>query len=103
MINNFDVLKRMSADNRDIRMAPSNLLRANYTKAGTQVTMGVEGNVVGGLLNGNLVACLLLWDREQFNATKAQLEQESAAPATLGDGTICDEGLVRPFPPTRGH
>jgi len=42
MINNFDVLKRMSAENMDIRMG-TDVLNMKAVKAGTQITMGAPG------------------------------------------------------------
>ena len=76
-VNNFDVLKRMSAENKDIRMAPSsNFLRMQTVKAGTQITVGVEGDVVGSIFSGELVGCLLLFNKKQFDELKKKMEEE---------------------------
>lgn len=76
-VNNFDVLKRMSIENKDIRLAnTSNIIRMDYTKAGTKITIGVEGNVIFRISNGELNACLLLFDAKQFDETKQAMENE---------------------------
>ncbi len=76
-VSNFDVLKRMSTDNLDIRLATSeNLLRMNKVKAGTQLTFGVSGDVLGGLYSNQLHCCLLIWDKQQFAETKKKMEIE---------------------------
>lgn len=72
-VNNFDVLKKMAADELDIRMAPD-ILRMQKVKAGTQVTVGIPGNVCGQIMTGELVGCLLLWNKKQFDETKKALE-----------------------------
>lgn len=78
-VNNFDVLKRMAAENKDIRMAnSSNILKMNYNaKRGTDLTFGVEGNVVFAIQNAEMQACVLLFDVKQFNELKALMEKES--------------------------
>lgn len=77
-VSNFDVLKRMSAENRDIRLADfENLVHMQKTKAGTQVTIGVQGDVIPAITTGRLVGCLLLWDKAQFEAVKAAMEGEN--------------------------
>jgi hypothetical protein len=76
-VNNFDVLKKMSADNLDIRMAPD-ILGANYShKTGTKVTVGVPGNICFEIMSGELVGCLLLWNKKQFEETKKALENSN--------------------------
>ena len=78
-VNNFDVLKRMGAENKDIRMSPSsNFLRMQTVKAGTQITVGVQGDVVGALYSGELVGCLLLFNKKQFDELKKKMEEEQA-------------------------
>ena len=77
--NNFDVMKAMSERDQRILLAPvSNILRATKTKLGTQITIGVEGNLVGAIMRGEFVGGLILADKVQFRATKAELEQEAA-------------------------
>lgn len=72
--NNVDVLKAMGEANKDIRMAPlGNILRVQYTKLGTQITIGVEGNLVAAIMNGRFVGGLILADKRQFDEVKAEL------------------------------
>lgn len=79
-VNNFDVLKQMSAENLDIRMSPStNIVNMNKTKAGTQVTIGAEGDVLNPIMRGDLGVCLMMWNTKQFNELKARMEAESEA------------------------
>lgn len=79
-INNFDVFKRMAEDNNQaMQLAPlGNLIGAKMTKAGTQVTLGVAGNVVTGLTMGTYVGGLILCGKEGFGRTKAKMEEELA-------------------------
>jgi hypothetical protein len=80
-INSFDVLKRMSAENLDIRMAPnSNITLLKKVKAGTQVTIGVQGDVIAAIYTGELIGCFLLWNKKQFDETKAKMEEEGEKP-----------------------
>ena len=75
MTDNFDVMKAMANANRDIRLAPlTNILRAQYTKKGTQITIGVEGNVVAAIMRGDFCGGLILADKVQFRETKRELE-----------------------------
>ncbi len=76
-VSNFDVLKKMSADNLDIRLATSeNILRMNKVKAGTQITFGVDGDVLNAIYRNELHCCLLIWNKRQFNETKEGMEAE---------------------------
>lgn len=74
-ISNFDVLKEMGKRNLDIRLSPlDNITRLQRTKAGTQVTIGVAGDVVAALgVNHKFVGGLLLADREQFESVRAEM------------------------------
>ena len=75
LIHNLEVLRVMSERNMDIRLAPlNNILRARHTKHGTQVTISVEGNVVGSIVNGTVVGGFILANKEQFDALKTELE-----------------------------
>lgn len=76
MVNNFDVLKKMSADNKDIRLG-TDVTFMKKVKAGTQVTVGIAGDVIGSIYHGDLSVCLILFDKQQFNETKAELEEQS--------------------------
>lgn len=78
-VSSFDILKRMSEDNLDIRLATSeNIRNMNAVHKGkdTDITIGVSGNVIGAILNNELHVCLLIWNKEQYRATKAKIEQE---------------------------
>lgn len=77
----FDIMDRMSAENKDIRFAPlaHNFVRAKYGKGGTEITIGVDGNVVGGLLTGQFVGGLILMDKGQFEETQKKLTEEERA------------------------
>jgi len=77
-VSNFDVLKRMSKDNLDIRLG-TDFLGAKAVKAGSQVTMGIAGNVLGEITFGDSQACLLLYNKKQFAETKKALEAETAS------------------------
>jgi hypothetical protein len=79
-ISSFDVLKRMSEDDLDIRLAASDNLRSmNLVHKGkdTDITIGVTGNVIGAIITNELHICLLIWNKEQYRATKAKIEKES--------------------------
>ncbi len=84
-INNFDVLKRMSAENKRIWLAPT-ITEMNYNiKKGSEITFGIEGNVLFDLQHGKKSAVCLLWSVEEFNAMKSQMQNEAealASPAT---------------------
>jgi hypothetical protein len=75
-VNNFDVLKRMAADNKDIRLG-TDFLGAKAVKAGSQVTMGIGGNVLAQLMTGELHPVLILFDKAQYKDTKSLMEKES--------------------------
>lgn len=77
-VNNFDVLKAMAAANLDIQLAPlDNLVRATAGKAGTQVTIGVPGNIVGALMNGKYLGGLILADAKQYAETRRKLSTKN--------------------------
>jgi hypothetical protein len=77
-INAFAVFLRMAkTDDQALRLAPlSNVLNMKVVKAGTQVTIGVSGNALHGIMNGKFVGGLLLCDIERFDQLKAEMEQE---------------------------
>ncbi len=68
----------MGERNLDIRLAPlDNITNLRKVKAGTQVTIGVEGDVVASIgLDHKFVGGLILADKEQFNQLKAEMEAE---------------------------
>lgn len=75
-VSAFEVFLHMQeTDDHALKLAPmGNILEARATKAGTKVTIGVEGNVVGQILNGDFVGGFIMVDRARFNEIKAQLE-----------------------------
>lgn len=76
-VNNFDVLKRMAAENKNIQLCTT-VTDMNYNhKVGTKVSVGVPGNVCFDIEGGKLSACLLLFDKSQFDELKTLMEQES--------------------------
>jgi hypothetical protein len=77
-VNNFDVLKRMGENNGKIQLAPlTNIVNLKKVKAGTQITIGVAGDVVSAIgIEGRFVGGLILADKEEFNRTKAAMEAE---------------------------
>ena len=77
-INNFDVLKRMSIENKRIWLAPTILDMQYNANRGTKVTFGIEGNVVFDIQQGKKKAVCLLWSVEEFEAMRAQMEKEAA-------------------------
>lgn len=76
-VNGFDVLKKMSADNKKIMLATAdNILRMSKVKAGTQITIGVSGDVLNQIYRGEMNCSFILFDSQQFKETKAELEAE---------------------------
>lgn len=77
---NFDVMKRMSELDRDIRMSDQ-ILRIQSTKRGTQVTIGIGGDLVAAIADGKLFGGLYLMDKAQFFQTQRELDAELAQAA----------------------
>ena len=76
-VNNFNVMREMGKRNLDIRLSPiSNILRMRKVKAGTQITIGVAGDVITPITSGEMVGALILCDKKQFDRVKAELERE---------------------------
>lgn len=75
-VNNFDVLKRMAAENKSIQICTM-ITQMNYSakKGGTEVSVGVPGSVCFEFESGRMVGFLLIYDVQQFNALKAQMEK----------------------------
>jgi len=78
IVNNFDVLKRMCAENKDIRLCAT-ITRLNYSakRGGTEVSVGVPGNVCFEFESGDVGGFLLIYNVRQFNELKAAMEAES--------------------------
>ena len=92
-VNSFDVLKEMSARNMSIQLAPlDNITEARKVKAGTKVTIGIGGDVVGSILNNKFVGGLILADRKEFEAVRKELEARDATRSTASAGTEVTAG-----------
>jgi len=76
------------------------LVGARKVKAGTQVTIGVGGDVVGGLATRKYVGGLLLCDSDRFKEVKAQMEQ--APPVPLVSLAVVDAVITQFSGPTGG-
>jgi hypothetical protein len=76
-VNNFDVLKRMAMESDGLQLCDT-VTEMNYSakKGGTEVTVGVPGNVCFQIDSGELVAKLLLFNVAAFNKMKAKMEAE---------------------------
>lgn len=82
-VNNFDVLKRLSIENKRIWLAPT-ITDMNYNaKRGTKLTFGVAGNVVFDIQLQKKNAVCLLWSVAEFNEMKATMEHEKPADAWI--------------------
>ena len=74
MVSNFDVLKRMAAENKNIKLCTT-VTQMNYSqkKGGTEVSVGVPGNVCFEISEGRTNCLLLLFDIREFDELKAQM------------------------------
>jgi hypothetical protein len=78
-VSSFDVLKRMSEENLDIRLATSENLthmKAAHKGLDTDITIGVAGNIISQVLNNDLNLCLFVWNRQQYRDTTEKLKKE---------------------------
>lgn len=75
-VNSFEVFNRMcSENNRALQMAPlGNIGNMKKVKAGTQLTIGVGGDVIKGLMFGEYVGGLILCDKKEFERVKKEME-----------------------------
>ena len=78
-IGHFDICKAMALAELDIQLAPlSQVTDLRKVKAGTNVTIGVAGDMVAAIaLENKYIGGLLLINREQYYAMKTQLESEA--------------------------
>lgn len=78
-INNFDVFKRMSEENNQaMKLAPlGNIGNMKQVKAGTEITIGVAGNVIKGLMFNEYVGGLILCGKEEFEKTKRLMQEQA--------------------------
>ena len=79
-INNFDVLKRMAAENKTVQLCTT-ITQMNYSakKGGTEVSVGVPGNVCFEIESGRINAVLLMWNVREFEELKAKMKEEQSA------------------------
>ena len=80
-VSNFDVLKKMAADNKSIQLCAT-ITQMNYSakKGGTEVSVGVPGNVCFEIESGRMVGFLLLYNVREFNELKAQMQAAARSP-----------------------
>lgn len=94
-VNNWDVLKVMSARNMDISLAPlSNIEGATHSKKGTLVRIGFAGNVVGGIARGDYVGGLILANAEQYEQVRKELAGRAPAHVCGDPNSACDGECV---------
>jgi hypothetical protein len=75
-IGHFDICKVMARRGMDIRMSLlDNVKLLRKVKAGTDITIGFEGNVIAEIAEGKTVGGLLLCNADQYFAVKAELEK----------------------------
>jgi hypothetical protein len=75
-MNNFDVMKEMAKRNGKIMLSPlNNITNVRKVKAGTQITIGVAGDVVGKIALGEMVGGLILCDKAEFDAIKIEMDR----------------------------
>lgn len=73
--NNFDVLRVMGERNLDIRLSPlDNVIRLLKVRAGTQVTIGIAGDVVAAFAKSEFCGGLILANKKQFDEVREELE-----------------------------
>ena len=79
-INNFDVLKRLAAENKSVQLCTT-ITQMNYSakKGGTEVSVGVPGNVCFEIESGRINAVLLMWNVREFEELKAKMKEEQSA------------------------
>ncbi len=76
-VSGFDVMKEMSRRNMDIRLSTlDNISEVCKVKAGTKITIGFYGDVVGAIATNKFVGGLLLADKEQFESVRKELEAQ---------------------------
>jgi len=74
----FEIIDQMNIQDTEnntenIQVCPT-FISANFSKKGTQVTMGVPGNIVFDLESDKLIPVLLLINREEYD--KLQIENK---------------------------
>lgn len=88
-VNNWNVLKIMSARNMDIGLAPlSNVEGVTYNqkRGGSLVRIGYPGNILGKIARGGYLGGLILADVEQYAQVRRELEIAARGPMSQGGG-----------------
>jgi hypothetical protein len=83
-VSPMDVFKVMIERNMpEIKMASlNNISNMAKVKAGTKVTIGVAGDVINPILNGDLCGGLILADAKTFRQIKQELEAAESQSGT---------------------
>jgi hypothetical protein len=78
-VNNFDVLKEMGVRDMKVGLSPlDNIVNLKKVKQGTQVTIGVAGDLVAALgIEHKFVGGLILADKDEFNAVRSEMYKVS--------------------------
>ena len=73
----FEVFARMAeTDDKALKLAPlANILNMKVVKAGTQVTIGVSGDMLARIMNNEFCGGLLLCENKRFDELKAEMEK----------------------------
>lgn len=75
--SNFDVMKAMSEQNLDIRVAPlGNIIGLSKNKKGFKVEIGIDEESGIGLLSSKYIGGFYLMDRVQFAKVQRELEEK---------------------------
>lgn len=95
-VNHFDVIRVMAERDLEIMFGPD-ILQMNKVKAGTQVTVGLPGDLVFRIADGQLRGGLMLWNKEQFDAITEELQLAGAGFNADGELLAAANALVIPF------
>lgn len=76
IVTAMQVFNRMvETDNKNLMLAPlSNVLSLRKVKAGTQIRIGIPGDLFGKIVLGKMCGGLLLCDIREFQKVKAEME-----------------------------
>lgn len=78
-VSTFEVMQAMSDRDLDIRVAPlGNVVNLKKVKAGTEVTIGVSGDMVGSIYSGKYVGGLFLCNKDEYESIKQELASPPA-------------------------
>lgn len=89
-VNNFDILREMSARNGKIMLLPlDNIKGMQKTKRGTEITIGGPDEILMGLMAQQYIGGMLLADKDEYAAVKATLETPEAPVKVDVEGLAC--------------